>query len=239
MAFSLPSRVLEDCPERAVSCLPMRLLLIRHGQTIDNVRGALGTVVPGPGLTDLGIEQAAAIPGALASESIAAIYVSTMLRTQLTAAPLALARSLEASVIDGIQEISAGRLEQRTDREAIHTYVDAVVAWRRDLSVRIPGGEDGNEFFGRYNAAIDAIAAQHDGTVAVVGHGAAIRTWTSWAARNTDDEFTRTHDLTNTATVVLEGSPAAGWILTHWDGNPVGGAQLEDATAPDPTGEAV
>jgi probable phosphoglycerate mutase len=217
----------------------MRLLLIRHGQTIDNVRGALGTEVPGPGLTDLGRKQAEAIPAALASEPIDAIFASTMLRTQLTAAPLALARGMNANVIDGIQEIYAGTLEQRTDAEAVHAYVDAVVAWRHDLSVRIPGGEDGNEFFGRYNRAIDTIATQCDGTVAVVSHGAAIRTWTSWAARNTDEEFTRTHDLTNTATVILEGSPAAGWVLTHWDGDPVGGAQLEDATAADPTGEAV
>ena len=46
----------------------MRLLLIRHGQTPSNVLGALDTLVPGPGLTPLGLEQAAAIPDALAGE---------------------------------------------------------------------------------------------------------------------------------------------------------------------------
>ncbi|MCU1481312.1 MAG: histidine phosphatase family protein, partial [Subtercola sp.] len=38
--------------------------------------------------------------------------------------------------------------------------------------------------------------------------------------------------------VMLEGSPDAGWVTTEWAGEPLGGAQLEDATAPDPTGEA-
>ncbi|HEY5222696.1 MAG TPA: histidine phosphatase family protein [Microbacteriaceae bacterium] len=216
----------------------MRLLLIRHGQTIDNVHGALGTEVPGPPLTALGRKQAAAIPAALATEPLAAIYVSTMLRTQLTAAPLAHDRRLAATVITGLQEIYAGSLEQRADPEAIQSYIGAVVAWRHDLSVRIPGGEDGNDFFGRYNAAIDAIASQHDGTVAVISHGAAIRTWTSSVACNIDEEFTRTHELTNTAIVTLEGAPTTGWVLTHWNGDPVGGVQLDDASALDPTGDA-
>lgn len=215
----------------------MRLLLIRHGQTIDNVRGALGTEVPGPPLTELGRRQADAVPAALESEQIEAIYVSTMLRTQLTAAPLARTRRLDAQVIDGIQEIYAGELEQRADTAGVHEYIGAIVAWQRDLSVRIPGGEDGHEFFGRYNAAIAAITAEHDGTVALVSHGAAIRTWASWASSNIDGDFTRTRGLDNTGVVILEGSPVAGWVATRWEGEPIGGERLADAIAPDPTGE--
>ncbi|MFI5427738.1 histidine phosphatase family protein [Aeromicrobium sp. UC242_57] len=37
----------------------MRLILIRHGQTPANVDGVLESTVPGPGLTELGLEQAA------------------------------------------------------------------------------------------------------------------------------------------------------------------------------------
>ena len=45
----------------------MRLILIRHGETPSNVRGSLDTSLPGPGLTDLGQEQAEAIPAATGS----------------------------------------------------------------------------------------------------------------------------------------------------------------------------
>ena len=45
----------------------MRLLLIRHGQTPNNILGALDTGRPGAGLTELGREQARAIPAALAA----------------------------------------------------------------------------------------------------------------------------------------------------------------------------
>jgi probable phosphoglycerate mutase len=217
----------------------MRLLLIRHGQTIDNVRGALGTVIPGPPLTELGEQQAAAVPTALAETPIDAIYVSTMLRTQLTAAPLSTARGVDVEVIDGIQEIDAGALEGHSDEDAIRAYMGTIFSWWVDTDARIPGGENGTEFFGRFDAAIEHIAAEHDGTVAVVSHGAAIRTWTARSSANLDADFSRTHQLDNTAIVVMEGSPTHGWVTTQWDGAPVGGVELADASAPDPTGEAI
>ncbi|CAN5262755.1 histidine phosphatase family protein [soil metagenome] len=217
----------------------MRLLLIRHGQTIDNVHGALGTTVPGPGLTELGRRQAAAIPDSLGSIPIDAIYVSTMQRTHQTAEPLALARGLEVTVLEGIHEIDAGELEQRTDQEAIRTYMGTIFSWWQEFGARIPGGEDGNDFYGRFTSAIEQVAERHDGTVAVFSHGAAIRTWASYASQNIDADFSRSHALENTAVVVLQGSPTEGWVTTYWAGEPIGGAALEDESAPDPTGEAV
>ncbi|MFB2597938.1 histidine phosphatase family protein [Herbiconiux sp. P17] len=217
----------------------MRLLLIRHGQTIDNVRGALGTVVPGPGLTELGREQAAAVPAALAEEEIDAIFVSTMLRTQETAAPLAEALGLEPTVLEGIQEIDAGSLEGRSDEEAIRGYMGTIFTWWTDFSARIPGGENGTEFYERYDGAISALSERYEGTIAVVSHGAAIRTWASWSSKNLDADFSREHPLENTGVVTLEGSAAEGWVCTHWQGTPLGGLALEDESAPDPTGEAL
>ncbi len=216
----------------------MRILLIRHGQTIDNINGALGTVVPGPGLTELGFRQAVAIPDALGSEPIEAIYVSTMRRTRLTAQPLANARGLEINELDGLQEIGAGELEARSDPDSIKTYMGTIFSWWNDFGGRIPGGEDGNEFYERFSGAITKIASAHEGTVAVFSHGAAIRTWASWSSENLDADFSRTHTLENTAVVVVEGTPSKGWKTTYWAGEPVGGAALEDANAIDPTGEA-
>ncbi len=64
----------------------MRLLLIRHGQTPGNVLGQLDTAHPGPGLTELGEQQAAALARSLANERIGLLYASTLIRTQITAA---------------------------------------------------------------------------------------------------------------------------------------------------------
>lgn len=216
----------------------MRLLLIRHGQTIDNTRGVLGTAAPGPGLTALGQQQAEAIPAALGGERIEAIYTSTLLRTQLTAVPLARALGLEPEILPGIQEISAGDLEQRSDREGVSAYIGTILSWWTDFDARIPGGEDGTEFHERFDGAIRRVAASHGGTVAVISHGAAIRAWACWNARNLDAQFSLSHPLENTGVVILEGTPGEGWRATGWAGEPLGGIGLEDASAPDPTGGA-
>jgi broad specificity phosphatase PhoE len=216
----------------------MRLLLIRHGQTIDNVNGDLGTVIPGPVLTELGQEQARAIPAALADEKIEAIYASTMRRTSLTATPLAAELGIEIEIQDGLREISAGEFEGRSDKESVHAYTGTILSWWQNSAARVPGGESGDEFFARFTAAIDRVAKDHSGTVAVFSHGAALRTWASAISRNIDESFSRSHDLPNTAMIVLEGSPADGWTAIHWNGQPVGGIALDDPTAADPTGEA-
>ncbi|MFD1715327.1 histidine phosphatase family protein [Amnibacterium flavum] len=216
----------------------MRLILIRHGQTVDNVNGALGTEVPGPGLTALGQSQASAVPAALSEERIDAIAVSTMRRTHATAAPLASARDLEPKELDGLQEISAGDLEGRSDWDAVHTYLRTMLEWWNDFSARIPGGESGTEFFARYDAAVRAVVERHpEGTVALFSHGAAIRTWASWVSANIDADFSRVNGLENTGIVILEGSPDTGWTCVRWQDTPLGGSALEDDSAPDPLGD--
>ncbi|MEP9381960.1 histidine phosphatase family protein [Nocardioides sp. KR10-350] len=217
----------------------MRLLLIRHGQTPNNVAGALDTARPGAGLTPLGEAQAGAIPVALAEEEIAAVYASVLVRTQLTAAPLAAARGLEVRVVEGLEEIAAGDLEMHTEKESVKAYVDSLGRWAHgDLGHAMPGGPDGHAFFERYDAAIRDIHAAHpDDTVVAVSHGAAIRLWTATRAVNVGPEHAIEQRLMNTGLAVLEGSPDDGWTLVRWQSEPLGGLDLEDLAAHDVTGE--
>ncbi|MEV5872841.1 histidine phosphatase family protein [Streptomyces sp. NPDC052101] len=214
----------------------MRLLLVRHGETPSNVDHLLDTTVPGPGLTPLGQAQAAVLPEALAGEDIEALYVSTLLRAQLTAAPLAAARGLETRVRDGIREVSAGDLEMLPGEspEGLE-YMRTIFAWAAgDTALRIPGGESGEEALARYDAVIAEAAASGAGTVAMVSHGAAIRMWTAARADNVDVPFAAAHLLRNTGVVILEGSPSDGWKALSW-----AGATVEPAGEPGPAGERV
>ena len=104
----------------------------------------------------------------------------------------------------------------------------------------MPGAGDGHDFFGRFDADIARIAAEHDAdaTVAAFSHGAAIRVWAAGRASNLDPEFPGLKQLDNTAVIALDGSPESGWLVTHWAGEPLGGAALEDPTAIDATGES-
>lgn len=219
----------------------MRLLLIRHGQTPNNVTGALDTTFPGAGLTELGEAQAAAVPTALADEDVTAVYASPLVRTQLTGRPLAQDRGLEVQVRPGLEEIAAGDLEMRSDRDAVHAYLGGLAAWlHRDLDHAVPGGVTGHDFLGRYDAAVRGIAERHGGddTVALFSHGAAIRVYAAIAAGLPGDEVADLW-INNTGMVVLDGSPADGWGLVRWHGDPLGGAHLASVRAHDVTGEAI
>jgi broad specificity phosphatase PhoE len=217
----------------------MRLLLLRHGQTYANTSGALDTAVPGLHLTELGVRQAEAAARALAADGIDGIYVSNLTRTHQTAAPLAELLGISPRVLEGLREISAGDFEMGTDHDSIagsNTPVPARLEPRYDT--RKPGGESGHEFPARYDAAVAEIAGAGHGRAVLVSHGAAIRTWISARVPGIESHAKATDPLHNTACIELDGDPIAGWQVHVWHSNPVGGAFLDDETAPDPTGQA-
>ncbi len=195
----------------------MRLLLIRHGQTTSNVSGSLDTARPGADLTDLGREQAELLVERLREEPIDALHASTLVRTQQTIAPLAAARALDVRIHDGLREWDAGDLEMNSDEESVQVYVKVVLSWaegRTDL--RMPGGPDGAEAFGRYDRAVAEIAATGSACAAVVSHGAAIRTWVAARAKDVDVAYAAAHPLLNTQVVKLVGDPGSGWAVEDW-----------------------
>jgi probable phosphoglycerate mutase len=227
----------------------VRLLLIRHGQTPSNVLGLLDTAPPGPGLTDLGVEQAAALPATLADHRIDLIAASTQPRTQLTAAPLAAARGLEVVIRAGLCEVPAGELEMRGDEDAVRTYLTTVRRWMDgDLDLAMPGGETGAQVVSRFDAVVDELtrlAADRadsdvdDAAVVVFAHGAVLRTWAT--VRGADeavrrDLFEQFLPLHNTGLIVMNSRPGGGWRMESWAGRALGGPRLDDAAADGPAG---
>jgi probable phosphoglycerate mutase len=77
-----------------------------------------------------------------------------------------------------------------------------------------------------------------DNTAVVFSHGAAIRSWVAMRAKNIQPQFAAEHHLDNTGIIELDGSPG-NWTLRTWHGTPVGGPELADASAEDPTGETL
>ena len=221
----------------------MRLLLLRHGQTHGNTAGALDTAEPGLDLTDLGRRQAEAAARALVDRGIEQIWVSTLARTHQTAAPLASVLGVRPRELRGLREISAGDLEMASDDDAITAYIGTVADWIDGrYETRMPGGESGHEFLARYDAAVAEIHREveqsgHDRAL-LVSHGAAIRTWISARVADVESHARATDPLHNTACIELVGDPVAGWQVHAWHAEPVGGAFLDDVTAPDPTGQA-
>lgn len=210
----------------------MRLILIRHGETPANVQGSLDTTLPGPGLTDRGIEQAQAIPAALHGEQIDALWTSRAQRTQETVAPLADHLGLQPQALVGAHEIQAGELEKRTDPDSVHAYLTLMGDWADgELDRRVPGGESGHEVLARYDESVREIEASGVDTAVLVSHGAIIRFWTYQRADNIKDSDLHAQPLPNTGIVVLEGDSDSGWTVLSWLGTALAGTGPGD---PDP-----
>ena len=198
------------------------LTWVRHGESYGNVAGAgIDTKVPGPNLTQLGEQQAAAIAEQLKDGGYDSIYVSDMIRTHQTAAPLATDLGLTPIEKGGFREISAGIFEGSPIDSGLGRigYFLIPAAWSLGLrSLPIPLGESGNGFEARVNGAIDDIVAGGNTAPVIFSHGATIMAWTMMNVDNPNPLLVLTHPLGNTAVVVVTGNPEDGWTLVSWDG---------------------
>ena len=195
------------------------LTFIRHAQSESNASGIIDTEVPGPGLSPEGKGQAEQVAHQVARSNYDAIYASTMVRTQQTAAPLAAELGKQVEVLPGLQEINAGWFEGKPVSMAPSTYLLAPADWLRgDVQNSIPGSITGKEFNERFTRAVQKIydSGHHDPVV--FSHLYAIEYWTQLNVRNAKDSLLTSHPLPNTGRVVITGNPMTGWTLEEWDG---------------------
>lgn len=147
------------------------LVLVRHGETPWNVEGRI------QGHTDialnpLGLAQAAAVGGRLATERFDAIYSSDLQRAYSTALPVA---GDPARIVrePRLRERHLGVLQGLDGREALERQPAAWKAFKsRDPEAALDGGESLGEFARRTVAFIEEARSRHaGGRVLVVTHG--------------------------------------------------------------------
>jgi probable phosphoglycerate mutase len=154
----------------------VNLLLIRHALPL---RQEVSEGFADPGLDPIGHEQAKRVGEYLASEPIDAIYASSMLRAQQTAAPLAAALGLEVLIEPGVTEndTAAKDYVPAEERKAAGDP-----SWRDGFSTSDWPDyyEPLDQFHERIMAGIDRIVANHRSqTVAVFTHSGVIARYTS------------------------------------------------------------
>ncbi|RLP75680.1 histidine phosphatase family protein [Mycetocola tolaasinivorans] len=199
----------------------MRLILIRHGQTPSNIANLLDTLVPGPDLTALGRAQAETLVTTM-NEDADAFYVSTQVRSQQTAAPLAARLGLEVRVRHQLREIESGDFQMLGDPVSHEHFHGQIFRWADgDPSGRIPGGETGLEVFARVDEVLAEATEEGVERLMILAHGALIRTWVGAHAINTAPGFARASEMPNTGYAILTGSRTEGWILENWNGEPI------------------
>lgn len=199
-----------------------RLILVRHGQTEANVAKRLDTALPGAKLTPEGLAQAETLGIGLASAPPLALVSSLALRARQTAGFVEQAAGVSLDVRDGLHEVQAGDLEDRTDEAAHRLFMETFHHWHTgNLGARIPGGETGYDVLERYVPVVNSLreefleGSRDGGDIVVVSHGAAIRLVAAQLA-GVPGLFAANNHLANTETVELLPSVDGGWECLRW-----------------------
>jgi broad specificity phosphatase PhoE len=164
----------------ATAAASRRVTLLRHGESLASARGILSTVAPGEGLTDRGSMQAAQAADAMLQRGFDAVFSSPLARAAETAAAFASRNGGSVVTLEGAEEIHAGDYEGHRADQYGQAFLSVVDAWTHgDLDPRIPGGESGQEFLSRMDAAMAKVLESGAANALVVSHGEAIRCWSA------------------------------------------------------------
>jgi 2,3-bisphosphoglycerate-dependent phosphoglycerate mutase len=154
------------------------LLLVRHGESEALPVGSF-PLVEGqgdPSLAPEGRREAVLVGKRLEREGVTAIYTSTLVRTQQTAAPLAEALGLVPTIERDLREVYLGDWEgglyrkKIADGDPIALRMLAEESW-----AVIPGAEPADTFARRLRGVIHRIAGDHVGErIVVVAHAGVI-----------------------------------------------------------------
>lgn len=159
----------------------MKLYLIRHGQSLVNLKEYADTNFDA-GLTPLGADQAARLAAWMPAHvpHLDKLFASTMQRARETVAPLAQAYDVPVSFDDRIREIGNNRLDHTPwPAEDLPQFADF---WgsERPFSSMTPGREGGeslSHFRSRVGMFIEELVETSIGmVVAAVCHGGVIET---------------------------------------------------------------
>lgn len=152
----------------------MRIFIIRHGQSVDNITGTISG--PDNPLSELGREQAKSIGQKLLDIGVEfdVVYSSTFQRASETARIICNELGIEEIIFDErLREGDAGiftgrRFDDLTKEE--RAFFDSTLV---NLDTRIPGGESNNEQMIRTKEAFLEIVKNHqeNSTILIVGHG--------------------------------------------------------------------
>jgi broad specificity phosphatase PhoE len=156
----------------------VKLLLVRHGQSIANLEGRLQGQFDSP-LTDLGREQARALGRRLQREewAISAIYASDLSRAAETAEVLAAILDAPSVLDERLREYDVGVLNGIIWKEIEFLYPDIWHGLHHSTEwVPIPEEEGNDAFHARLVAWLADMQARHDEeeSVAVVSHGGSL-----------------------------------------------------------------
>ncbi len=180
--------------------MPMRLILVRHGETDYNVQ-KLNQGWADTRLTENGIKQARAVGQRLKDEKIDDVYLSDLLRTRETADEILKIIKLSAQPLPWLKERNLGEFE--------HKPLGSMMFYAEEhgfdlLSFKPKGGESILEFRERVKQGFNDLFKTEKGkTVLLITHGGVIAQLLLHVLKIDDKEYDAYHPE-NCALTILD-----------------------------------
>lgn len=165
------------------------LYLIRHGESLSNVRSTITGISDVP-LSALGHRQAACTAAYLKDTHFDALYASDLSRAFETARPIGESHGMTVTPDPLLRELNCGEWEQKTLEEIAQEFPEQFAVWKENVGqIDLPGGESAAEAQTRIVQAVKAIAERHAGqVVGITTHAMVLRLLISFILGKTLDE---------------------------------------------------
>ena len=184
----------------------MRILFVRHGESVANVDRIFSNRSIVHPLTTKGREQVLALAEKLKYQGITTIFSSSICRAVESAEILSEQLGVPRSIEPALAEWDVGIYEGRPLDEGWQDYLAVEKKWTSgELNAKISGGESCNEIRARFVPFIQRLIKQFsdrdDAAILLVGHGGTYRHALPVVLANVSCEYAMAHGLANTAYV--------------------------------------
>lgn len=212
---------------------PVRIYLVRHGESEANVAHRFANGVEGYPLTERGRGQAEVLAERLMAELDArptdSLHTSPVRRALETAEVLADRLQTPLSSPDAaLAEFDVGDFEGTDDPEHWQAYESVMSGWLLDgeMDRRLPGGESYRDIEERFMPFLRGLIddSTPGDTHVLVSHGGLIRTMVPLIAENVDGRFAHANGIDNVDWVLLSHTREALRCL-RWGDHVFGGVR--------------
>lgn len=149
------------------------LYLLRHGESLGNVKRVFAVQKEDLSLSELGVNQASGQADLLKTIEFGCIYASPLLRARQTANILAQKLNLTVIVCNSLIEVNVGVLDGRSQdapkNQAL--YESVLEEWERgNTNLGFPNGETLSDVEQRFGAFLHDVETRREKHVLVIGH---------------------------------------------------------------------
>ncbi|MFA4887267.1 MAG: histidine phosphatase family protein [Candidatus Nanoarchaeia archaeon] len=152
-----------------------KIILIRHCETVDNVKGLMQGYHNDSELSETGLQQAQKLSNRLHQEKISAVYCSDLGRTFKTAQIISAPHDLKPIPIRDLRECDIGEWNNLPVKEAIKKWIKYYEEEKQKggprEEIRPPNGENSFDHQKRVMSTLRKIITDHSQqTIVIVGH---------------------------------------------------------------------